>query len=222
MYQFCKCLILLLLFHHLVVHICQCHIVIVRWHILYASICKCVSFFITLSSCCASGSCVQIANSWAEFKKKEAEKKKANLGRVGPKGFQSRSMQSFQEAMERGEATHLMPMFNAKEKLKSGKIKKEDIPYMQRGGAWDDSDVSGAKKKNWLKSDKKYASGGFLKSQSVSILGEGKGLDWTGKQSRSGPTQGVKLGKNYKAPTVSQLKGGATEEPKRKKNIFGF
>jgi len=167
--------------------------------------------------------CVQIANSWAEFKKKEAEKKKANLGRVGPKGFQSRSMQSFQEAMERGEATHLMPMFNAKEKLKSGKIKKEDIPYMQRGGAWDDSDVSGAKKKNWLKSDKKYASGGFLKSQSVSILGEGKGLDWTGKQSRSGPTQGVKLGKNYKAPTVSQLKGGAaTDKPTKKKNIFGF
>ena len=198
-------------------------VVIVRRNISYASIYKYVSFSITLSSCFTFG-WIQIANSWAEFKKKEAEKKKANLGRVGPKGFQSRSMQSFQEAMERGEATHLMPMCNAKEKLKAGKIKKEDIPYMQRGGSWDDSDVSGAKKKNWLKSDKKYASGGFLKSQSVSILGEGKGLDWTGKQSRSGPTSGVKLGKNYKAPTVSQLKGGGatTDKPKKKKNIFGF
>jgi len=71
--------------------------------------------------------------SWAEFKKKEAEKKKANLGRVGPKGFQSRSMQSFQEALERGEAEHLLPVFNAKEKVAKGLLKVEDIPYMQRG-----------------------------------------------------------------------------------------
>ena len=49
-------------------------------------------------------------HSWAEFKKKEAAQKKANLGRSGPRGFQSRSMQSFQEALERGEADHLMPM----------------------------------------------------------------------------------------------------------------
>lgn len=70
--------------------------------------------------------------SWEAFKKKEA-KKKENLGMLGPKGFESRSLQSFQEALERGEAGHLMPMFNAKEKLKSGRIKTEDIPYMQRG-----------------------------------------------------------------------------------------
>lgn len=71
--------------------------------------------------------------SWAEFKKKEAAAKKANLGRVGPKGFQSRSMQSFQEALERGEAEHLLPVFNAKEKVAKGLLKVEDIPYMQRG-----------------------------------------------------------------------------------------
>jgi hypothetical protein len=62
---------------------------------------------------------------------KEDEKKKAakiNLGGVGPRGFKSRSMQSFQEAMERGEATHLMPVFNAKEKIKKGELKQEDIP----------------------------------------------------------------------------------------------
>ena len=159
--------------------------------------------------------------SWAKFQKDEAEKKKAKgLGRLGPKGFQSRSMQSFQEALERGEAEHLMPMFNAKEKLRSGKIKKEDIPYMQRGGAWDNSDVKGARKKTWLSSDKDYAGGGFKKAQSVSILGEGAGLDWTGKRDKTGPTQGVKLGKNYKAPNVSQMKGGAPEKPKKK--MFGF
>ncbi|KAL7527501.1 hypothetical protein ACHAXR_001990 [Thalassiosira sp. AJA248-18] len=160
--------------------------------------------------------------SWAKFKKEEADKKKAaNLGRMGPKGFQSRSMQSFQEALERGEAAHLLPMENAAERLRKGEIKKEDIPYMQRGGAWDNSDVKGAKKKKWLNSDNEYAGGGFKKSQSVSIFGEGQGLDWTGKRGKTGPTQGVKLGKNYKPPTVSQIKGAAaTEKPKKK--MFGL
>ena len=53
---------------------------------------------------------------------------KKNLGRVGPKGFQSRSFQSFQEALERGEAAHMMPVEFAKEKLARGEIKLEDIP----------------------------------------------------------------------------------------------
>jgi len=166
--------------------------------------------------------------SWAKFKVKEADKKKAkNLGRMGPKGFQSRSMQSFQEAMERGEATHLLPMMNAKERLRKGEIKHEDVPYMQRGGAWDNSDVRGARKKKWLSSDKDYAGGGYKKSQSVSILGEGSGLDWTGKREKTGPSntgrrQGmsVEQAKKYKAPTVSQLKGGALEKPKKK--MFGL
>lgn len=56
--------------------------------------------------------------SYAAFKAKEAEKnkRKKNLGGVGPKGFKSRSFQSFQEALERGEAAHLMPVLNAKER----------------------------------------------------------------------------------------------------------
>lgn len=81
------------------------------------------------------------AESYKKFKEEEKAKalKKKNLGGMGPRGFKSRSMQSFQEALERGEAEHLMPMFNAKEKLRRGEIKKEDIPYMQRGGSWDQS-----------------------------------------------------------------------------------
>ena len=66
--------------------------------------------------------------SWAKFKAKEQKKKdelaKKNLGRLGPKGFQSRSFQSFQEALERGEATHLMPVENAEARLKSGELKR--------------------------------------------------------------------------------------------------
>lgn len=72
---------------------------------------------------------------WAKIQAKEREQKK-NLGRVGPRGFKSRSFQSFQEALERGEASHMMPVFNAKEKVARGELKLEDIPYMQRGGSW--------------------------------------------------------------------------------------
>ncbi|KAL7482179.1 hypothetical protein ACHAW6_007863 [Cyclotella cf. meneghiniana] len=166
-------------------------------------------------------------DSWAAFKAKEKKQKeelmKKNLGRVGPKGFQSRSFQSFQEALERGEAAHMMPVEFAKEKLARGEIKLEDIPYMQRGGSWDNSDVKGARKVRWLQSDKEYANGGFRKSQSVSILGEGAGLDWTGKRDRQGPSvvTAGKMNKNYKAPTVAQMKG-KTEQAPKKKGWFGL
>jgi hypothetical protein len=176
------------------------------------------------------------AESYKKFLEKEAKKKAAakNLGGLGPRGFKSRSMQSFQEAMERGEATHLMPVFNAKEKIKSGKLRPEDIPYMQRGGSWDNRDVKNAKnRKKWLKSDKEYATGGYKKEQSVSIFGYGEGLDWTGKNKRKGPSESVvgaapKFGKNYKAPNVKNIKGSKAaaaakeEKPKKKGGFFGM
>lgn len=106
---------------------------------------------------------------------------------------------------------------------------------MQRGGSWDNSDVMGAKKKTWLKSDKEYASGGFRKEQSVSIFGNGEGLDWTGTRSRRGPEGTIpgaapKFGRNYKAPNVNQIKGTgaqkkngkAVEDDTPKKSFFGL
>ena len=67
--------------------------------------------------------------SYAKFKEQEkAKMAKKNLGGLGPRGFKSRSMQSFQEALERGEAEHLLPVFNAKERVKKGELKLEDIP----------------------------------------------------------------------------------------------
>ena len=94
---------------------------------------------------------------------------------------------------------------------------------MQRGGAWDNSDVKGAKKKKWLKSDREYSGGGFRKEQSVSIFGYGEGLDWTGSRARSRPSESVlgaapKFAKNYKAPNVKDLKKGGEE----KKKFFGL
>lgn len=166
-------------------------------------------------------------DTWAKFKAAEQKKKdeiaKKNLGRMGPKGFQSRSFQSFQEALERGEATHLLPVENAKERLAKGELKPEDIPYMQRGGNWDNTDLKGAKKVKWLNSDKDYATGGYKKEQSVSIFGYGKGLDWTGTRDREGPSMNPKPGKfekNYKPATVAQIKGQAVDKPKKK--TFGF
>lgn len=164
-------------------------------------------------------------DSWAKFKAEEAKKKAAakNLGRMGPKGFQSRSMQSFQEALERGEAAHLLPVFNAKEKIARGELKPEDIPYMQRGGAWDNSDVKGAKKKKWLASDKAYADYGEKAAQSMSILGVGAGLDWTGSRDKQGPAQpSSRVPKNYKAPNVSSLKGQGQSDAQPKKKMFGL
>lgn len=107
-----------------------------------------------------------------------------NLGALGPRGFKSRSMQAWQEAYERGEAGHSMAPYGYREKLKSGQIKKQDVPYMVRGGSWDNADVRGAKKKRWLKSDVDYSRGGYKKEQSASILGSGPGFDWTGTRSR--------------------------------------
>lgn len=140
---------------------------------------------------------------------------------MGPKGFKSRSFQSFQEALERGETTHLMPVMNAKERVKKGELKPEDIPYMQRGGAWDNSDVRGAKKVKWLASDKEYANGGYKKEQSVSIFGVGQGLDWTGTREKSSPYQQSKAatkGRNG----ANNKNNNDDDDDKPKKKLFGI
>lgn len=83
-----------------------------------------------------------------KIKKKEADdKKKKAFGAGGARGFESRSMASFMRAQERGEAEHLFPVDPAK--VRSGEIALKDVPYMQRGGSWDNSDLTG--KKGWQK-----------------------------------------------------------------------
>lgn len=115
---------------------------------------------------------------WKKLQEKEkAEKAKKNFAAFGPQSFQSRSLQSFQKELEKGKADHLMPVFNAKEKIKAGQIRPEDIPYMQRGGAWDNSDVKTAKKRAWNDDDKKYKP----------VVTKTLGLDWSGTGPRKGP-----------------------------------
>ena len=107
------------------------------------------------------------AEQWAKVKAKEKASKK-NLGANGPRGYRSRSFESYQKALEQGDRTAKnMPVFFAKEKLARGEITKADIPYMQRGGSWDNSDVKGIKGwynsndgglfgKKWTDADKAY------------------------------------------------------------------
>ena len=83
---------------------------------------------------------------------------------------------------------------------------------MQHGGSWDNSNIRGSRKVNWLKSDKEYASDGYKKEQSVSIFGYGQGLDWTGNQSRNGGPGNVSVrangtGKNYRTTQRVQNEG---------------
>jgi len=86
-----------------------------------------------------------------------------------------------------------MPVLNAKERLKRKELKEEDIPYMQRLGAWDGSDIG--KKKKWREEDEKYNANAAPSK-----------FDWTGRAEKTGPKQ-------------NQQK--ATPKPKTKK-LFGL
>ena len=119
---------------------------------------------------------------YAAIKAEDRKNLGKDLGRLGPRGFKSRSMQAWQEAFEKGEGGHSFAPFGYREALKKGEIKKEDVPYMVRGGSWDNSDVRGAKRRRWLKTDREYANGGYKKEQSASILGSGTGFAWTGQR----------------------------------------
>ncbi|CAN0203999.1 unnamed protein product [Pylaiella littoralis] len=101
---------------------------------------------------------------WKKMQKEEAVKKKkmGDLGQVGVKSFKSRSLQAWQE----DGAGHLFPV--DPKKVKSGEIPPEKTPYMQRKGAWDDSDLAqknvkskqtgkAIAKKKWSSVDKAYA-----------------------------------------------------------------
>jgi hypothetical protein len=123
---------------------------------------------------------------YEKIKKAEANKYKGkNLGALGPRGFKSRSMEAWQKAYEKGQASHAFAPIGFHDKLKKGLIKKEEVPYMVRGGSWDNSDVFGARRLRWNKNDVEYARGGYKKEQSASLLGSGPGLDWTGSRPRN-------------------------------------
>lgn len=117
------------------------------------------------------------------------KKNNQNLGVQGPTKFKSRSLQGWQEAYDKGEVKHKYSPINYIELMKKKLLKLEDVPYMVRGGNWDNSDIKTkldkSNKVKWSKTDHDYADGGYKKQQSVSILGNGPGFDWTGKGNRT-------------------------------------
>ena len=131
-----------------------------------------------------------------------AKKSNKKFGAFGPQSFQSRSLQAFQKELEAGKASHLMPVFNAKEQVKQGKIKDEDVPYMQRGGSWDNSDLKTAKKLQWNEDDKKYQARGQQNQKPFWAA-----TDWSGTGSRGGPVANNKKPAQQQKPKVQKLFG---------------
>ena len=94
---------------------------------------------------------------YAAMKKREEDaRKKKQFGKGGARGFESRSMQSFVAGLEKGETKHLFPVNPAK--VRTGEIALKDVPYMQRGGSWTNSDLT-QKKKGWMNTGADAASG---------------------------------------------------------------
>ena len=137
---------------------------------------------------------------YAAMKKREEDaRKKKQFGKGGARGFESRSMQSFVAGLEKGETKHLFPVNPAK--VRTGEIALKDVPYMQRGGSWTNSDLT-QKKKGWMntgfgmnayndgkaKAQKanKYDAKYNAVKPSVGIFGDAGALDWTGRGARSG------------------------------------
>ena len=88
---------------------------------------------------------------WKEIKSKKSQRKMKFDGTSGMK-FRSRSFYEFNKGREEGKLQYNMPMENAKEKLKKGLIRPEDIPYMQRpGGMPDNSDLKKKFRFPWQK-----------------------------------------------------------------------
>jgi hypothetical protein len=138
------------------------------------------------------------AQEYQKIKEREGMKNSGkNLGALGPRGFKSRSMEAWHQAYEKGFTGHHFAPIGYKDKLQKGGLQRQDVPYMVRGGSWDNSDVRGAKKQRWLQTDRDYARGGYKKEQSASLLGSGPGLDWAGNRPRD-----VNLG-NKRVPGFS-------------------
>jgi hypothetical protein len=140
--------------------------------------------------------------------KEKAELASKKLGAFGPQSFKSRSLLAFQTDLESGKAGHLMPVFNAKEKLKRGEIKKTDIPYMQRLGSWDGSDVGQVQKGNVK--DKKY-----------NANARPVGVDWSGRNpSSGGPTTSAKAAAAAAAAARANANTAAAAAPKKKFGLW--
>lgn len=179
----------------------------------------------------------------AQWKEMQAKEKAKSL-KSDRKQYKSRSFNSFVEAMERGEATHLMPV--DPRDVKSGKIPIEEVPYMQRpGGAWDGSDLRGAAKKRavkkqeqgmytagkWLQSDKDYENGGKDRVNSFFAAFGKKEEDVKTRAAKNGISQDAQMWRDSGALSRQEVarmnkgrRGGAPkiQDAQKEKKFFGL
>ena len=166
------------------------------------------------------------AAEWKKIQEKEKKQRTGkNFGAGGARGFKSRSFNSFVDAMERGEATHLFAV--NPDLVRKGEIALKDVPYMQRGGSWDNSDLKG--KKGWMKtgfgmtayndgkaeqkrelaSDKKYNNIkpdiGFF-GEALNWGGGAKGDDLAARAKRNGLTNDQQLWRDSGALSQQEIK----------------
>ena len=165
------------------------------------------------------------AAEWKKIQDKEKQQRTGkNFGAGGARGFKSRSFNSFVDAMERGEATHLFAV--NPDEVRKGNIALKDVPYMQRGGSWDNSDLKG--KKGWMKtgfgmtayndgkaeqkrelaSDKKYNNIkpdiGFF-GEALNWGGGAKGDDLAARAKRNGLTNDQQMWRDSGALSAAEI-----------------
>ena len=191
------------------------------------------------------------AAEWKKIQEKEKKQRTGkNFGAGGARGFKSRSFNSFVDAMERGEATHLFAV--NPDLVRKGEIALKDVPYMQRGGSWDNSDLKG--KKGWMKtgfgmtayndgkaeqkrelaSDKKYNNIkpdiGFF-GEALNWGGGAKGDDLAARAKRNGLTNDQQMWRDSGALTANEIarmnrsRGGGAPKintEQKEKKFFGL
>merc|ERR1711968_184685 len=118
-----------------------------------------------------------------------------------------------------GEATHLYAV--NPEEVRKGNIALKDVPYMQRGGSWDNSDLKG--KAGWMNT-------GF----GMRAYNDAKGDDdLTARAKKNGLTNDQQMWRDSSALTANEIArmnrsrgGGApkinTEQKEKEKKFFGL
>merc|ERR1711968_243598 len=170
---------------------------------------------------------------WEKIKAKE-KKAKTNLGAGGARGFKSRSFDSFVAALEKGEADHLFAV--NPEEVRKGNIALKDVPYMQRGGSWDNSDLNGkADIKKMTAKDKAYLNAkpdiGIF-GQALNWGGGAKGGDdLTARAKKNGLTNDQQMWRDSGALTANEIarmnrsRGGGAPKintEQKEKKFFGL
>ena len=168
---------------------------------------------------------------YAALKKKEAAASKKS----DRKAYKSRSFNSFVEAMEKGEATHLFAV--DPRKIKSGEVPIEEVPYMQRrGGSWDGSDLKGAalrraKKKQsqgmytagkWLDSDREYEKNGPGVMSFFTQFNGGKQDKVEDRARQNGISQDAQLWRDAGALSAKQASKIKASKLGEEKKFFGL